>query len=73
MAKLPDGWIFRPKMKNAVTITIEKTELIICEHCKHWIPGRITDTDDFIPPRCEINGGGWSADEYCSNAEQIEA
>ena len=49
-----------------------QTELIRCKDCVHWIPGRITDTDDFIPPRCIRNGGGWSADEYCSNGEKKE-
>lgn len=44
--------------------------IVRCKDCKHWIPGKITDKDDFIPPRCKRNGGGWSADEFCSNAER---
>lgn len=45
-------------------------ELIRCKDCVHWIPGVITDNDDFIPPRCRRNSGGWSADEFCSCAER---
>ena len=33
MAKLPAGWIFIPKMKDAVTITVEKRELVVCKDC----------------------------------------
>lgn len=50
---------------------VPKAELVRCKDCKHWIPGKITDKDDFIPPRCKRNGGGWSADEFCSNAERL--
>lgn len=45
-------------------------ELIRCKDCVHWIPGIITDKDDFIQPRCKRNGGGWSSDDYCSCAEK---
>ena len=47
-------------------------ELIRCKDCVHWIPGTITDKDDFIQPRCKRNGGVWLSDEYCSNAERRE-
>lgn len=45
------------------------SEIVRCKDCKHWIPGTIVD-DNFIRPRCKWNGGGWSSDEYCSNAER---
>ena len=42
-------------------------EIVRCDQCKHWVPGYITDTDDFIPPRCLDNHGvGWHANDYCS-------
>lgn len=47
-------------------------EVIKCKDCKHWVPGYITDNDDFIPPKC----GEWqqmvghSSDDYCSLAER---
>ena len=41
--------------------------IVRCKDCKHWVPGYITDTDDFIPPRCLDNHGvGWSANDFCS-------
>ena len=49
-------------------------EIIRCKDCKHWVPGYITDNDDFIPPKC----GEWqqmvghSSDDYCSLAERRE-
>ena len=48
----------------------DMVEVVRCKDCVHWIPGTITDKDDFIQPRCRRNGGGWSADEYCSCAEK---
>ena len=45
-------------------------EVTYCKDCVRWIPGVITDNDDFIPPRCRRNSGVWSADEFCSNAER---
>ena len=47
-------------------------ELVRCKDCVHWIPGIITDKDDFIRPRCKRNCGGWSSDDYCSCAERKE-
>ena len=49
-------------------------ENIRCKDCKYWVPGYITDNDDFIPPKC----GEWqqmvghSSDDYCSRAERRE-
>ena len=49
-------------------------EIIRCKDCKCWVPGYITDNDDFIPPKC----GEWqqmvghSSDDYCSLAERRE-
>ena len=54
---------------RSVCPTIDAVPVIRCQNCEHWIPGKITDKDDFIPPRCRRNGGSWSSDEYCSNAE----
>lgn len=38
MAKLPDGWVFIPRMKDAITIELEQRELVTCRHCKHRDP-----------------------------------
>ena len=29
-----------------------QSEIIRCKDCKYWVPGYITDNDDFIPPKC---------------------
>lgn len=48
-------------------------ELVRCKDCIHWTPGVITDTDDFIPPRCLDNHGvGWHANDFCSYGEKKE-
>ena len=51
---------------------VRQPEIVRCKDCKHWIPGTITDKDDFIQPRCKRNGGRWSSDDYCSCAERRE-
>lgn len=58
-------------LSNQPTI---QPEIIRCKDCKYWVPGYITDNDDFIPPKC----GEWqqmvghSSDDYCSLAERRE-
>ena len=49
-------------------------EIIRCRECRNWIPGIITDKDDFIPPKCgkyqQMVGHG--NDDFCSLAERRE-
>lgn len=47
-------------------------EIVRCKDCEYCVPGYITDSDDFIPPRCgrlrqtvRISG-----DDYCSFGER---
>ena len=49
-------------------------EIIRCKDCKYWVPGYITDNDDFIPPKCREwqQMVGHSSDDYCSLAERRE-
>ncbi len=49
-------------------------EIIRCQDCEYWIPGNVTDNDDFIPPRCGKYQQmvGHSADDYCNYAERKE-
>lgn len=70
-----DGYICEPDqavntIAEAIALLKKQPEIIRCKDCRHWIPGRITGNDDFVQPRCKRNGGGWSADEFCSNAER---
>jgi hypothetical protein len=46
----------------------DRPEIVRCKDCWYWIPGTIDEHDNFIPPRCKINNGPWSASEYCSRA-----
>lgn len=46
----------------------EQAVVLRCKDCGYWIPGTIDEHDNFIPPRCKINNGPWSASEHCSRA-----
>ena len=48
--------------------------IVRCKDCKNWIPGYITDQDDFIPPKCGKYQQmvGHSNDDFCSLAEKKE-
>ena len=48
--------------------------VVRCKDCKNWIPGYITDKDDFIPPKCGKYQQmvGHSNDDFCSLAEKQE-
>ena len=48
--------------------------VVRCKDCKNWIPGYITDKDDFIPPKCGKYQQmvGHSNDDFCSLAEKKE-
>lgn len=39
MARIPDGWVFIPKIKNSkmteVEIEVEEKDLVFCEHCMY--------------------------------------
>ena len=47
-------------------------EIIRCKDCKNWIPGYITDNNDFIPPKCGKYQQmvGHSSNDFCSRAER---
>ena len=32
----PFGWVFVPRMKDAITINIEHKEIVLCQDCKQW-------------------------------------
>lgn len=44
--------------------------LIRCKDCVNWIPGYITDDDDFIPPKCGKYQQmvGHDSNDFCSLA-----
>ena len=59
---------------KSVAPTIDAVQVVRCKSCKNWIPGYITDQDDFIPSKCGKYQQmvGHSADDYCSLAEKRE-
>lgn len=64
-------WKRRPHegkfLQRAFDLLNEQEQIVRCKDCKHWVPGYITDEDEFIPPRCLDNHGvGWSANDFCS-------
>ena len=57
---------------DALALLKEQQNIVRCKDCSNWIPGYITDDDDFIPPKCGKYQQmvGHSADDYCSLAER---
>ena len=56
----------------ALLLLKEQPKIIRCKDCEYWVPGVITDQDDFIPPKCGKYSQmvGHSADDFCSLAKQ---
>lgn len=53
-------------------MAIEDRQMVIrCKDCRWWVPGYITDKDDFIPSKCGKYQQmvGHSADDFCNFAE----
>ena len=32
----PFGWVFVPRMKDAITIKVEPKEIVLCQDCNQW-------------------------------------
>lgn len=56
-----------------IAIPSAQPETVRCKNCVNWIPGYITEQDNFIPPKCGKYQQmvGHSSDDYCSFAERI--
>jgi hypothetical protein len=69
-----DGFDYEKWREYFCELPPAEPKIIRCKDCKYWVPGYITDKDDFIPPKC----GEWqqmvghSSDDYCSLAERRE-
>lgn len=65
-----DGGYFGTVRKEIIV----SKDFIMCKECKNWVPGYVTDQDDFIPPKCGKYQQmvGHSANDYCSLAEAKE-
>lgn len=70
MARIPDGWVFIPRINNRkkaeLEIQIEKRELVFCEHC---IYSRWKSWQDVITPNYYCHRGTEPeevpADHFC--------
>ena len=62
------------RVDNALALLKEQSDVVLCKDCENWIPGYITDKDDFIPPKCGKYKQmvGHSAYDYCNLAERKE-
>ena len=76
-----DDWMwehadyYAKAMENAIALLKEQEAVVRCEDCENWIPGYITDHDDFIPPKYGKYQQmvGHSAADYCSLAARKES
>lgn len=61
-------------LNDAIALLKEQEAVVRCKDCENWIPGYITDHDDFIPPKCGKYQQmvGHSAADYSSLAERKE-
>ena len=63
------------QMYERNTPTVDAVEVVRCRDCKHWIAGGITEKDDMIPPKCELQKSTWDcyhANHYCGFGERKE-
>ena len=76
IAELSDGdAVIRVSAVNYVLRNLPSADaqpVILCKDCMNWIPGYITDTDEFIPPKCGKYQQmvGHSSDDFCSYGER---
>lgn len=68
MAKLPSGWIFIPRMKDASHIELVERKLITCHECRYYNPAGCSPGFGW----CERSGmdRGVTDDWYCADAEE---
>lgn len=74
MAKLPDGWLFTPRMdaKDRTKVIIEETEIIRCRNCKHRMK-EIYGTGNVVVSVCDLTHNyAMSDDWYCADGEAKE-
>ena len=59
---------------DAIALLKEQPDVVLCKDCENWIPGYITDKDDFIPPKCGKYKQmvGHSAYDYCNLAKRTD-
>lgn len=71
MAKLPDGWVFIPRMKDVLTVEIEQKKLVTCQHCKHCLNEEMIDTGPCL--WCELLDQEVERNWFCGYMEEHDA
>ncbi len=73
-SEITKAFILAMVRTRSATPTIDAVPVVRCKNCQNWIPGYITDQDDFIPPKCGKYQQmvGHSSDDFCSLAERNE-
>ena len=79
----PFGWVFLPKAKDALTIKVDRKEIVLCRDCKHR-PKRLEGSavggfalifpDAVCPCRCDDDAYySWepSEDWFCADGEKV--
>lgn len=66
--KLPDGWLFTPRMdkKDRTKIVIEKTEIVRCKSCRYYN----TECCDEGFGLCDRRYFGTYDEWYCADGEE---
>lgn len=77
MARMPDGWVFTPKVsgpkledgKLVATVSVDERELVMCNNCTHcyFASNRVPAEKAYV---CSIFGYDVALDFYCKNGER---
>lgn len=67
MARLPDGWVFIPRVEGprkedgqlVVTVSVDEKELVMCKHCKYRYNCKHCHGDDWYCADGEQEGERW--------------
>lgn len=78
MARIPDGWVFIPKIKNSkmteIEIEVEEKELVFCEHCTYsgWKIGKDVISTDYYCYRRRTDPEPVDAEHFCRYGERMK-
>lgn len=63
----PFGLVFIPKMKDAVTISVDNKPIVLCQDCKHYFKD---DNGHVVVERCELNHESMRSNFFCADGEK---
>ena len=65
----PFGWVFIPKMKDALTVSVDNKPIVLCQDCKHY---RMDGDSHNVWYRCELNHEDMNDYFFCADGEKEE-